>query len=288
MNKLYAKYPKERRNRPRLHPVVQLIGGEWREASDNKRDIDWTSLTVANVTQLCRHHASMNPGWNIALTAENLDGYLGDIPPNQLWYTFEYKITVPSEDGAYNVIIYRLTSYRELAVDMGDPDEPTAPAGLPSPAGPSATTELTASAVQAAPAAPPASAGPPTTTEPPALAQPPPPDPSPSTRGLRPVRARRPPKGKEPAAVADAPPRLRAKAGGSLRGTKRSAPSPAPAGPDDHPSDADANIDLPRVQVEHPSSPQLSATAGQPPAETAKGDVSACNIFLNHMGLPHV
>ena len=72
-----------------------------------------------------------------------------------------------------------------------------------------------------------------------------------------------------------------------MRGTKCSALSPLLARPDNHPSDADADVDLLRVQVEHPSSPQQSP-AVQPPVEIARGDVSACKIFLNHMGLPYV
>ena len=117
---------------------------------------------------------------------------------------------------------------------------------------------------------------------------PPPPPPSPSQQSLRPARAHRAPKGKKPVVVADAAPRQQVKMSGSLRGKKCSAPSPAPAGPEDQQSDADGDVDLPCVQVQHPSSPQQSSAAAGPPIVTARGDVSVIKIYFNHKNLPHV
>ena len=58
--------------------------------------------------------------------------------------------------------------------------------------------------------------------------------------------------------MVDSLPHSRAKASGSLRGTKQRVPSPAPAGPQDVDEDVPGTPELPEVQVEHPSSQQGS------------------------------
>ena len=121
-----------------------------------------------------------------------------------------------------------------------------------------------------------------------APAHPPPPPPSPSQQSSHPARAHRAPKGKERVVVADAAPHQQVKTSGSLRGKKRSAPSPALAGLEDQQSDADGDINLPLVQVQHPLSPQQSFAAAGPPIVTARGDVSVIKIYFNHENLPHV
>ena len=65
-------------------------------------------------------------------------------------------------------------------------------------------------------------------------------------------------KGEEPEVLVDSPPHLRAKASGSLRGTKWCVPSPALAGPQDVDEDVPGTSELPKVRVEHPSSQQGS------------------------------
>ena len=73
-----------------------------------------------------------------------------------------------------------------------------------------------------------------------------------------PVCARCPAKGKEPEVLVDTLPHLKAKASGSLRGTKWCMPSPALAGPQDVDKDVPGASELPEVQIEHPSSRQGS------------------------------
>ena len=79
VSSIYRKYPADKKTRPCLHPIVQLIGGEWREADALKRDVSWATINLPNVIQLCRHQAQQNPGWNADLSAERLEKYLGDI-----------------------------------------------------------------------------------------------------------------------------------------------------------------------------------------------------------------
>ena len=232
-----------------------------------KRDVSWATINLPNVIQLCRHQAQQNPGWNADLSAERLEKYLGDIPPNQLWYNSKPQESTLGDDGAFHVIIYLLKAYIQYVVDMADPPSMAglvsvpaqmvqhaaasahsapAPAGpattsqhaaAPAPAGPSTTSGPAAGLVQPAP-------GPATPVEVTAPTHPPPPPPSLSQHSSRPACARRAPKGKEPVVVADAAPRQQVKTSSSLRGKKCSAPSPAPAGPEDQQLDADGDIDL--------------------------------------------
>ena len=54
--------------------------------------------------------------------------------------------------------------------------------------------------------------------------------------------------------LVETPPHLKAKASGSLRGTKRRMPSPALAGPQDVNEDVPGALELLEVQIEQPSS----------------------------------
>ena len=79
-----------------------------------------------------------------------------------------------------------------------------------------------------------------------------------------PVHTCRPAKRKEPEVLVDSSPHLRAKASGSLRGTKQHVPSPALAGPQDVDEDVPGTSELPEVQVERPSSQQGSVVPSLP------------------------
>ena len=81
--------------------------------------------------QLCRHQAQQNPGWNADLSAERLEKYLGDIPPNQLWYNSKPQESTLGDDGAFHVIIYLLKAYIQYVVDMADPPSTAGPVSVP-------------------------------------------------------------------------------------------------------------------------------------------------------------
>ena len=57
VSNIYRKYPADKRTCPCLHPVVQLIEGEWHEADALKCDVSWATINLPNVIQLCRHQA---------------------------------------------------------------------------------------------------------------------------------------------------------------------------------------------------------------------------------------
>ena len=83
--------------------------------------------------------------------------------------------------------------------------------------------------------------------------------------------------------LVDSPPHSRAKASGSLRGTKRRVPSPAPAGPQNVDEDLPGMSELPEVQVECPSSQQGSKDLQAHSESIAIGEV--CVTYLYHLHL---
>ena len=52
---------------------------------------------------------------------ERLEKYVGDIPPNQLWYKSEPQESTLEDDGVFHVIIYLLKAYIQYVVNMADP-----------------------------------------------------------------------------------------------------------------------------------------------------------------------
>ena len=97
--------------------------------------------------------------------------------------------------------------------------------------------------------------------DPPASPTPPPASPLPPPS--HPVHAHQAAKGKEVTVLVDSLPGLKAKASGSLRGTKCPVPSSVPAGLQDVEEDAPTMSNLPQVQVEQPSS-QPASPASRP------------------------
>ena len=118
-------------------------------------------------------------------------------------------------------------------------------------------------------------------------ASPLPPPASPMPPPSRPVCTCRAAKGKEVTVLVDSPPPLKAKASGSLRGTKWPAPVPGLAGLQDVLEDAHTEANLPEVQVEQPSSQPVSPNFTPPSPVIAIGNVSAIILSVTFMSLEH-
>ena len=82
--------------------------------------------------------------------------------------------------------------------------------------------------------------------------------------------------------LVDSPPHLRAKASGSLRGTKWCMPSPAPAGLQDVNEDLPGTSELPEVQVERPLSQQGSEDLQACSESIAIGEVHVTYSYHLH------
>ncbi|KAH8995166.1 hypothetical protein EDB86DRAFT_3077984 [Lactarius hatsudake] len=71
---------------PRVHPIIQAVGAEWKTASDAKRRFNWTVLTTSYITQLCETVRKEHPEWHASLSSLTLDSYLDGLHPTRLWW----------------------------------------------------------------------------------------------------------------------------------------------------------------------------------------------------------
>jgi len=80
---------------PNVHPIVTLVGEEYRAAEEGKRSMDPTKISISRSTDLCRERRSANPRLNKQLTLMTLYHLLKDQEDNFWWLP---GIPDPSEE----------------------------------------------------------------------------------------------------------------------------------------------------------------------------------------------
>ena len=86
---------------PHLHPTVQLFGGEWISAENEKRNINWSLITIPNIVQLCRQQVGKDKSWHPHLSNEDLLCYLEEVPSMEYWWHLPTPLLAnPAADGA--------------------------------------------------------------------------------------------------------------------------------------------------------------------------------------------
>lgn len=71
---------------PRLHPIVQLMTAEWKNASDNGRQPRWNILTDGYIRQACEQVAEANPDWHADLYATDLSKHTAQLTTKSKWW----------------------------------------------------------------------------------------------------------------------------------------------------------------------------------------------------------
>ncbi|KAH8985801.1 hypothetical protein EDB92DRAFT_1949633 [Lactarius akahatsu] len=84
---------------PRVHPIIQAVGAEWKTASDAKRRFNWTVLTTSYITQLCETVRKEHPEWHASLSSLTLDSYLDGLHPTRLWWLEGHPAAQKTSDG---------------------------------------------------------------------------------------------------------------------------------------------------------------------------------------------
>ena len=69
---------------PCVHPIIQLITREWRDAKDDERDPDWSVMSDAHIKESCEEVAAANPTWHKDLFVVYLDLYIAGLTQNTL------------------------------------------------------------------------------------------------------------------------------------------------------------------------------------------------------------
>jgi hypothetical protein len=86
--------------KPRMHPVVQHMGGEWRQAERDNRPPNWNSVSLSAVQQSCREIAASHQDWHPDLNALDLSAYLVQVPSKKIWWRTGLPAAGEAEDGA--------------------------------------------------------------------------------------------------------------------------------------------------------------------------------------------
>ena len=69
---------------PNVHPIVTLVGEEYRAAEEGKRSMDPTKIGISRSVDLCRERRSANPWLNKRLTLMTL--YLLKDQEDDFWW----------------------------------------------------------------------------------------------------------------------------------------------------------------------------------------------------------
>lgn len=96
--KLYANVTKK----PRVHPLVQVVGVEWVAAKTQGRTPNWSLFTPKTVSVLCAKMRRNHPAWHPGLSSENLDNYLKMVTAKKMW--------VPNAPGTSHFLITKYIS----------------------------------------------------------------------------------------------------------------------------------------------------------------------------------
>jgi len=105
VDKIYDKYPEEKKNMPHWHPIVQLVGNELNASFRSKHVLSWSELTTAAVCQLCQQ------SWMASRCQHRIPWHLlyFRVPPNGLcWWNVPQGATL-SDDGLHTIILCSLS-----------------------------------------------------------------------------------------------------------------------------------------------------------------------------------
>ncbi|KAH9022865.1 hypothetical protein EDB84DRAFT_1441099 [Lactarius hengduanensis] len=74
---------------PRIHPILQALGIEWKEAGEEDRFPDWFLLYSENITPLCEQVQVEHPDWHPDLSSVDLVSYMSNVRPSEMWWLRE-------------------------------------------------------------------------------------------------------------------------------------------------------------------------------------------------------
>ena len=71
---------------PRVHPVIQLMLIEWRDAENEHRQPRWNVLTKGAISKACEQVAHANTTWHADLYATDLSKYNKGLASKSMWW----------------------------------------------------------------------------------------------------------------------------------------------------------------------------------------------------------
>jgi hypothetical protein len=148
-------------NIPRVHPIIQVMTAEWKDASDSGRKPRWSIFTDNYIKQVCDQVAMSNTDWNPQLYATDLSHYLVGTSSRSMWWILpgsQSSAVQASDDSAYKSLYTFIWMLTLSVVTMEESDDVSPVPPIPSTT--SASPTLPASAAsEAAPPPPTAPTG---------------------------------------------------------------------------------------------------------------------------------
>jgi|ERR1700677_405894 hypothetical protein len=99
VSQMYEAY-RDKDKKPRLHPVAQALGDEWRRAGQLGREGEWDNINVPYVEQLCKNARGSNPDWHADLSMLDLSKYINGTAQEQMWWVPQASTNAEEPDGA--------------------------------------------------------------------------------------------------------------------------------------------------------------------------------------------
>jgi hypothetical protein len=97
---VYEKY-RDKERKPRLHPVAQAVGDEWRNASKVGQQGNWDKITLSYVENLCENGKRAEPDWHDDVNSLDLSQYIAGLPEKKMWWLPQTSAGQSDQDGAW-------------------------------------------------------------------------------------------------------------------------------------------------------------------------------------------
>jgi hypothetical protein len=92
--------------KPRVHPIIQVVSGEWRLAESEGRLPNWRIFTPTYIAGYCAIMKSNSPLCHPHLYAEDLSEYLQGLPERKKWWTLDPVAVAEPLDGPHYFHLY--------------------------------------------------------------------------------------------------------------------------------------------------------------------------------------
>ena len=109
---------------PCVHPIIQLITREWRDAKDDKWDPDWSVMSDAHIKESCEKVAAANPTWHKDLFAIYLNPYIAGLAQKKSWWVLpgaKSSAVQAGKDGVCQCLIRFILIMMLFLVTMAAP-----------------------------------------------------------------------------------------------------------------------------------------------------------------------
>jgi hypothetical protein len=95
VGKAFAQYAGSSK-RPRVHPMIQIMTNEWKEALEEHRQPRWFIFNESYLRRACEEVARENPMWHEYLSMPDLTHYRRGMSVKMMWWLAD----VPEANGA--------------------------------------------------------------------------------------------------------------------------------------------------------------------------------------------